>query len=274
MPESSPLTPDHDCMASRRLRFADPKYVRKLARGVTWMLWGILACSIALAVTDDRTSSDIGWADAIIRLAAGGVGFLGVWWITAVEPNVSEGTKAIASRRTVRGLVSFLLLLEAMPLLRLYRGLPQRSTPTPDAAAAAGGEPIISVILLIALMGFVLIVFLMILWALYSFAVYLGDLARRTPDRRLARNTGYLMRGTAVLVLTGTVSMFSPLVCPSLVADGSPYSPILSVVGYVVFAAAAACAVCWMILLFIYRRRFAAEAILAEKIWAKEQGVQ
>ncbi len=79
------------------------------------------------------------------------------------------------------------------------------------------------------------------------------------------------MRGTAVIVLAGTVSMFSPLVCPSLVADGSPYSPILSVVGYVVFAAAAACAVCWLILLFAYRRRFAAEAKQAERNWNTEQ---
>ncbi len=95
-----------------RLKYSDPEWVAKLARGARWIFAGIV-CYYVLG--------NVGQAVRSLRTATG-IGILAVflpafWWYTSPEPNRTDPERALCLRRLARmvSLAGFLLI----PLLTL-----------------------------------------------------------------------------------------------------------------------------------------------------------
>lgn len=92
------------------LRFADPDWVEKLARGVRFMLWGI-AVSIAVGVLGACLGGLAGGGSEAISevfsLVGGLLGVYGAWLLTSPDPSRIGEDRYVTARKIVRlGLIA------------------------------------------------------------------------------------------------------------------------------------------------------------------------
>ncbi len=278
------------------LRYCDPAWVKTLAKGMNWILAGIIigvvtGCtggagtafgSMRFARTPDLTA----WA---IALPGTLVALIGYWLVTTRDPAHSDKEKVLSARRLVR--VAQIVGLLAGPALLLIRSI--------SITFAMGLGAVGSIVSL----GGTIAIF-----------VLARDLALRIPDEKLARSTRGLMWVVTVVIglsfvfgVIGAVVMstmvagraatpsrsvpinYSPSSAPSgapaltsvtvttkgittSAPAGTPFLPTATA-GFLAFAVAVGVVsiVCliWGIRLFgAYRRAFLEQAAAAERIWA------
>jgi hypothetical protein len=229
-----------------QLRFSDPVWVRTLATGMTWIVWGFVL-GILLAVALMILGFTIPNLDPYVISAIGSVSSLvmlvGYWKVTAPEPGVLEAPgmtlRSFVRWATVAGAVVSLTSQFAVILDPITAGV----------VKGIGG--------LIGMAGFL---------ALF---VYARRLALRVPDDSLAHQTRVVMWGLVsslgVLIVSGVIlaitASSSATPTPGMVAA---VPMCMAGVGYLVFAI-------WSLVLVIWYHRVAsAAAHSAEQTWARD----
>jgi len=228
-----------------QLRFSDPVWVRTLASGMTWIVWGIflgillgvliMIVEFALPNTDPLTLSLIGSVPSLVAL-------VGYWRVTAPEPDVME-VKALTLRSFVRWTMVPSAVINLVVLFGIYID--------PLIAHSIGvlGS-------LIGLAGYL---------ALF---VYARRLALRVPDEGLAHQTRVVMWGTVISL--GTLMVSIAIIALTATSTASPTPSLVAAVplcmagiAYLVFAI-------WSLVLIVrYQRAASAAADSAERTWAQ-----
>ncbi len=229
------------------LRFAEPDWVHRVARGLTIILWmipvglvvGVLA---GLVVQGSRTFP------MLAGLATGLVSFYGAWLMTEPDPSRVGEDALITARKVVR--VSLIIGLTSQPLgIALEQGF--------------SSEPIR---VLVGLLWCV--VMLVGLVGEFAKFVYYEHLARRIPDDKLASRARFLRWAwTSALLFSaglGAVMLLLALGGPNLAgaAIGIGCLSPLVVVALVVFG------VMTLLLLLRLRKALVEQAKLARATWA------
>jgi hypothetical protein len=229
------------------LRYSDPTWVEKLARGVNLILWGIVASivgGIAGAVLGETVDRWVGEAVAFLGQL---VGLFGAWLLTEPDPGTDEPPQTVTSRRVVRfalltGLAHNLLMFAADPAMEpvLFRAL--------SIAAIAA-----------AIVGVV---------GLFAELYYLEILAGRIPDPALAKRArdvrwGFAISYGAMIVLGGIIGLIA--------ATSGQVGGGLFIFGCVVGIAAIVALVygiIYLIMLFQFNRALKIQADFARHTWA------
>ena len=239
------------------LRFAQPQYVRKLARGVTLILWGILvSILVAIAGFMWRVQAAPQVMANLMALLGGLVGLVGTWMVTAPDPGRLDEAWEFNARRLIR--LTLLIGLGTHVVNALGAAF-VRSSP----ASAGAGIPLSVLAFLLGVVSLV---------GQVAQFVYFRKLALRIPDDRLARDTRALMWGFVVFfgaaivggLLSGGLAAFRLTSLPLAILC----LPVACFGGIGVLG----CSIWWLVLLFKYRRRFVAQALLAEQTWHGDQG--
>jgi len=230
---------------SDQLRFSDPVWVRTLASGITWILYGIVL-SILLGILSVVISSVIPNLDPRVMTAIGGVSSLvilvGYWKVTVPEPGVIE-VSGIALHSYVRWtLVSGTVI-----------NLTAQSSAMLDPLIVGG---ITTVGGLIGLAGF------------FALSVYARRLALRVPDDSLAHQTRVVMWGMGISF--GALMISAAIMAVTTSSAASPGPSFVSLVpmcmtgiAYFVFAI-------WSLVLVVrYKRAASAAAENAEQTWVQ-----
>ena len=240
------------------LRFARPDYVRKLARGVTLILWGLLVALVATVLNVLVAFAGVSPAFLhLIGLLGGLVGLIGAWLATTPDPSRIDEAWQFGARKLIRITVAI--------------GLGNSLLNTVMAAGAgasvtfARAEAAVRVLLLLFLVA------QFVGWCAQF--VYFRRLALRIPNLKLAGSTRTVMWGTIIslalfLLSTGMVvllAMAGAGVSGSLVGTANIWLQCGGSVGLVVFS------IWWIVLLFAYRWHFLQQAAQAERTWAQGQ---
>ncbi len=237
------------------LRFAQPTYVRKLAGGVTLILWGMLVSFVVAAVAMIVVGGPQEIALSIAFLG-GLVSVVGTWQVTSPDPGKLDAQWGLTSRRLVRATVLIGLGAGLLEIVKAYTG-----TMSHAAQMVTG------------ILGIALAVVQLV--GEFARFIYFCRLALRIPDRALARSTRIVMWGhgitMALVVLCGAISIASG---PSSTPGSGPMSSSV-LIGVAALAGvstigATAFSIWWLCLLFKYRRRFIDQAHVAERSWCSQ----
>jgi hypothetical protein len=226
-----------------QLRFSDPAWVRTLAKGMTWLLYGVLAQLLVALSTPFAGLFYQSINTHALQLAsafAGMLSLVGYWLITTPEPTV-EAVSGMTVRSLVRWTKSGALLagLTNLVMLPAVRNL---------------GMAIGLVASILGIVGF------------FALFVYARRLALRVPDYPLASQTRVVMWG--IVTTLGLMVLFGVLIVGVGVAGIGPGAvfvfalPVcMAGVAYLVF-------VIWsLVLVFWYRRVAVSAARDAEITW-------
>ena len=239
------------------LRFADPEWVEKVARGLKIILWMILVGLIA-GILGAVASATIGEeAGTILTFVAQLISFYGVWLMTEPDPSGIGEDPNITARKVIRitlvvGFLSFPLQLALGAL-----DLPE-----------AGFVLLTIAMLLVSLVGLV---------GEFAKFIYYERLAKRIPDDSLAGRARFLKWAftitLAVTVVGGGIAGAIAATAPAAPAAGPP--PALALlaclaipVGLAVVLALLVFGVMTLFLLLRLRKAIAQQAGLARATWA------
>ncbi len=168
----------------RLLKFADPDWLQKVARGLAIILWMMLVGVVGGMVIGFLYSST-GVFLQLFQIAAAAVGFYGVWLITEPDPGTPEEEGEVNARKVVR--ITLIVGMGALAVQLLGSGM--------------------IIILLSAVFGLIGVV------GEFAKFMYFEKLARRIPDDQLAARAVLLRWGysiaTAVALLAGTLAMMT-----------------------------------------------------------------
>jgi hypothetical protein len=243
------------------LRYAEPQYVRQLARGTMLILWGLLAAvagAIAACVLV-RLVHMPRWLIPAVILLGSLVVVAGNWMASGADPGPLSRSWAWKTRTLLRILV----------VLGLGRSLWDIATAWGQHAGPDGQTPVAS----LTVAGVLLTALLWAGWVMQC--VYYRRLAKRLADRHLALYTQIVMWSivAAVTVMFLAVVLGVPvlleLVGPtpdSPIPDGALIAPYLCALVLVFLM------IWWAGLLFLYRRQFLDQAAWAEKSWYHDNG--
>ncbi len=229
------------------LRFCDPAWVDRLAKGSRWIISGFLV-SLALALA----RLGIVFASAggnlpvpllvagasLVSAAVGLVIVIGIWWLTTPDPGEIEAEPSLAARALARWCVMPQIIV--WPLRMIGKGgmLPP---------------------LLIVLKTVATVVGVVVLVGQVAGLVYLRQLALRIPRAPLARQTRIVMwaygSANAVLVVYYTGGFYR-------------IGPFMPIVGIVILLAVVVVALWALVLLFVYQVAFRRAAAEARTTWA------
>jgi len=240
------------------LRYGDPEWVRKLARGAAFVFWGIIV-ALVVGFVSVFVSMAAGPLIGPLFYFAGGLVYLyGAWVLTEPDPSGSGEDRYGTVRKIIR--VTLLVSLAQ----GFFSALTQRSIAAPGLAAALG-------------MGSVAMEFVGVVGDFATLS-YLGRLAERIPDPALASRAQLLFWGygstRAVSVVARGASTLLGLFIPRGAAAGLPAAGTVGVymglgclslatlVGMLVFGI--------MYLVFLYRLQveFDRQAEYARMVWA------
>jgi len=165
------------------LRFAEPDWVHRVARGLTIILWMIPIQLVVGVIVVVLTPGSL-TAGALVPLAAGIISFYGAWLMTEPDPSRVGEDVNITARKVIR--VSLIIGLASQPL---SIGLEQ--------GGASGSISVVlglisSAVILVGLVG--------------EFAkfIYYERLARRIPDDKLASRARFLRWAWTLALLLPT----------------------------------------------------------------------
>jgi hypothetical protein len=270
-PECS--TPVSRSIRSDLLQFGDPAWVERLARGMRWIIIGLLCgfvVQIAVAVlsTGLVTAGSLVHTAGMTAAALFGVGLsvvlvTGVWWLTAPDPARAERERPLSARRLTRWCIA--AQIAAVPL--------QVASPTGSVGIPGSGAPPGGAFIALAVVGSALGIVVLVGYA--AGFVYLGRLALRIPQPPLARQTrivrwGYLISQSlaaliAVLFLFVFVRMFGA---------GSPggtgqtaVAVALAIGGCAITIGSLVFGIWALVLLFKYAAAFREAASTAQESW-------
>lgn len=234
------------------LRYSDPDWVERLARGTLWIIVGVLGgllASIIVAsfggLAEPGASEAVAW---VLSIGASLVALVGYWLVTTPEPWITAEA-AFSVRHLARwGVVAGFL-----------GGL------VPDWTTVATG-PAFSVVailsLILSLGGFV---------GFIALFVHARRIARRVPDARLASHTSVVMWG----IVSGLGLMLLTALGAILAAAGGAAGAvaifgIFGVFGCVAGLALLVFSIWSIVLLFQYRAALTQAAARARETWHRE----
>jgi hypothetical protein len=176
------------------LRYSDPQYIRKLRRGVRFMLWDVLVAIMAgigivvlLIAIPASANSPI---PKVVMMAAGVLGVVGAWLLTEPDPSGIGEEQYGTARKIIRVTL----------LIGVFHSLFDLVLDT--AAPAHAGVRIV-------IQGLALIVSLIGLVGEAAKLSYLSKFAMRLPDYDLAERSRFLMRALplslGIIVVLGAV---------------------------------------------------------------------
>ena len=234
------------------LRFCDPGWVGRLARGVWWIIAGIVATvvlsvavpffvtlllSAAAPVALPTLMSVVG----VVSLLTSLVMVIGVWLLTSPDPAQMEPEPAITARRLARWCIVAQLL--ATPL---------QMVAAPAGMVPAAGMSLVRSLSLLSGMGLGMVALVGYIAGL----VYLRRLALRMERKQLAGQTRIVIWGYLCAYGLGFVFGLVTLAVMPIMAAGAPPGPgLMSLVvagGCVVVPAYLIFGVWGTVLLFIY----------------------
>jgi hypothetical protein len=227
------------------LRYGDPDWVEKIARGAELILYGIVAYVIggcAGGAVMAITRSELG--GQLIILAAATVTMYGTWLLTTPDPgHVGEDRFALV-RKLVRASIFLGLSLWFVALLISSRLLP---------------PAVVGVLGVITLVGS-----LFSLLGQFLYMLYIEHLFTRVPDERQAKNTRTLRWIYVITVgIMVAVSGFARL---GPAARGFELIALaITAVGGIV---ALVCGILFIIVLVKFRRALRDQAVDARNTWA------
>src|SRR3954452_13588827 len=94
-------TPVGQSVYGNLLRFSDPLWVDKLARGVNLILWGIVASIVGGIVGSVMRAVDPMFGQLVIFIGSL-VGLAGAWLLTEPDPGAGEARQTVNARQLVR----------------------------------------------------------------------------------------------------------------------------------------------------------------------------
>ncbi len=255
-----------------KLRYSDPAWISRLARGTLWIIIGLFTSTIGAFLIEISKAglSAFGMVSQTLMQAIGGllgtslsiITIIGVWWLTSPDPGQFE-TESKFSARVIGRWCIFANLMQ-VPLQALGFQPGQVNTTNPAATLA----PTFIVLTFV----FVLIQVIVLIGYLATFK-YLGRLAARIPHVSLIKNCRIVMWGLGILMGLGIVFQLGMLlVMPGFVsnatagnASASTMAPFFAFgAGACIFSIGAIVFGIWgIVLLFRFKsafRKLAAEA--------------
>ncbi len=233
------------------LRFCDPAWVDRLAKGSRWIIGGFLA-SLALSLA----RIGIGFASAggnqpvpllvagliLASAAAGLMIVIGIWWLTTPDPGEIQAEPSLAARALARWCVMPQIIVWPLRMIWYSGGL------LPP--------------LLVVLKTVATVVGVVVLVGQVAGLVYLRRLALRIPRAPLARQTRIVMwaygSANAVLVVYYTGGFYR-------------IGPFMPIVGIVILLSVVVVALWALVLLLIYQVAFRHAAAEARTTWALKE---
>jgi hypothetical protein len=236
------------------LRFADPGWLDTLARGTSFILWGVLV-AILVGVGGGILAGALGTRalGTVLGIAGGLVGLYGAWLVTSPDPSGIGEDRYVSDRRFVRLALLAGVLSQVLQLVKYAVDIPQE--------------------LEVALIGFYVAAALVSLVGEFVKLRYFQKLALRIPELGLASQAKTLRWAMAFSL--GAVVLFSGIMALLAVATpGGPRAiggPLMAVGCVVGIAAIAYFVVGVMILVLVYRlgKSFRLQAATARATWAE-----
>jgi hypothetical protein len=259
------------------LQFSDPKWVERIALGVNILaiafivsiaggvLVGAVTIGIAVAVGGNPIVFIIPLM--LFMLLVGAANVIGYWLATTRDPGTDESANPFTARAIARWaiVISSVAGLAAVPL--------DRSISAMTGAAFIGNPTLhmaLSIVGIVASQGLGAV-------GLVALLVYAGQLARRLPDERLARNTRIVTWGyglCSAVMIAGTVVATLAESAPGGaggMAGGNPST--LAIIGGVAMAVGGIPVMVFgiwaLVLLFMFRSRLRKAAEQARLSWAR-----
>jgi hypothetical protein len=189
------------------LRFADPAWVEKLARGARLIVWGVLiSIIVSIAGVLLVTVSGMSALAPVVAILGSIVGLYGAWLLTEPDPSGIGEDRYVTDRKIVR--------------FALAVGLASQVLQFGQRASVAIPSLFVLVAALAGLAGLVGIV------GEFAKLTYLRKLALRIPEPELARRAGGLRWAMAitlgVMIVFGAVTGALALMLRSAGPGGAP----------------------------------------------------
>lgn len=267
------------------LRLCDPQWTARLARGMLWLIigiitqivWGMASGLIGVISTGALTAPTGGIPpnlQTVMGVSISGTALtaiiqaIGVWLLTSPDPGAAETARPINVRIIAR--YCFIAQILAAPLMQLW-------TTGTNLGMAGGAMPT----WLSLGYGVVLLVFALAVLVLAGYVagfVYLRQLALRIPRPSLAVQTRVVMWGfISGQAATQLVGLLVLAFLPSLMAAGGAPSggalivlPIAGIGGCLGGLASIVFGIWAIVLLFLYRSALHQAADQARAGWAAE----
>jgi hypothetical protein len=268
-PECS--TPVSLSARSDLLRFSDPDWIERLAKGMRLILIGLIASavlqtavaviSIALTTVGTTVFTALMGTAGLLGAGISVIVVVGVWWLTTPDPARSERERAVSIRRLTRGCL--MVQVAAAPL---QVGSPAAGAGVPGAAVPTGWF----LALTVAGIG----LWLVVLVGYGAGFVYLRRLALRVPRPPLARQTKIVMWGylssQGLAMAVGMIFLF--VLAPTIATAGATMTGGLvaySITGCAVAVGSLVFGIWALVLLFRYAALFKHTASDAREAWAR-----
>ncbi len=239
------------------LRFCDPAWVDRLAKGSRWIIGGFLVsfalvlAQIGIGVTAGLAGGNLPMpllvaATSLVSVAVGLMIVIGIWWLTTPDPGEIEAESSLAARALARWCV--------MPQLIVW----------PLQMIVKGG---LLLTLLVLLKTVAIVVGVVVFVGQVAGLVYLRRLALRIPRAPLARQTRIVMCAygstNAALLVYSIVKLLLP---PT--GGLSRIAALIPIGGCVILLAVVVVAIWALVLLFVYQVAFRRAAAEARTTWA------
>jgi len=234
------------------LRFADPEWVEKVARGLKIILWMILVGVIAgfLAGVAGATIGEE--AGTVLMFVVGLISFYGVWLMTEPDPSGIGEDPNITARKVIRITLVVGLLSSPLQLAVDALDLPY-----------AGVVLVVIAGLLVGLVGLV---------GEFAKFIYYERLARRIPEDSLAGRARFLKWAftitLAVVVVVGGIAAIVGATAPAGAGGAGPGLALFGCLALPAGLAVLGFSVMTLFLLLRLRKAIAEQAKLARATWA------
>lgn len=228
------------------LRFADPDWLRTVARGITILLWMILVMLLAECIT--RAAHLGNTVDNVVSIALNLISLYGAWLMTEPDPSGIGEDPTFTARKLIRFTLLVGVVLQFPALVATLTDVP---------------APLLVVLGLLMLTAI-----LTSLIGEFAKFVYFEHLFRRVPDRRLADRARWLKWGYVVCLGTSMLSGLIVMLVFNLAGAGANSAVAVGAllmiptgIALLVFA------IMTIVLLLRLRRALLDAAARAETIW-------
>lgn len=248
-------TPIGRSLHGNYLRFANPHYVRKLARGVALMLWGLLAWVIGAFGAGLLAFVGIPAIGGLVALLVGLTYLAGAWLATTPNPSSLDEGWQVSARRVVRVALAISLLGSVVSYVaQLFAG----GAPASVAATLAVFSSVTS-----------------LAWIVGAVAtmIYFRQLAFLIPDHSIASQTRVVAWGMGLSMGAMTLIGLGMLLFHAVTGGGGSVGISAAVMGGAscfLGLGALVFGIWWIILLLRYRRVLLEQARMAEASWYAE----
>ncbi len=252
------------------LRFSDPVWVDRLAKGLLWIITGLIASVVfsilvgivsAVVAGPGRTVSmrSLVLVGGLVGVALGLVTVLGAWWLTTPDPGQTETEPPITARRLARWCITAQVASSSLQMMGI-----------PGGGMAFGIPGVVTTplqeILMVAGMGMGIVVLIGDVAAL----IYLRQLALRIPRASLAKQTRIVMWGYASAQAMAMIFGIIVIRLMLSIAPGTLFVVPNMVIGIggCVGLALLVFSIWALVLLFLYRVALQRAAAKARATWA------